>query len=338
MRLIDVQKRIVPDILEVLHKRYRILQFIRSSQPIGRRSLAQAIDLTERVLRKETDFLKNQGLLHFSSVGMRLSSEGEQVLGKMDEFMRHWLGLTELEQRLQQRFAVREVIIVPGDSTQSPWIKHDLGRAAALKLQQTARENWIVSVAGGTTMAAIAEALTPHPVLKTLHYVPARGGLGEDVENQASTICSLMAARTGGHYRLLHVPDQLSKEAYDSLLEDEQIREIVELIRSSSIVLHGIGEATTMAKRRKADEAFLQKLKDEEAVAEAFGYYFNSEGKIIHKIQTIGLKLQDLKQAAHVIAVAGGRAKAQAILAFLKQGMHDVLITDEGAAREMLAV
>ncbi len=54
------------------------------------------------------------------------------------------------------------------------------------------------------------------------------------------------------------------------------------------------------------------------AVGEAFGYYFNEEGEVVHKVPTIGLQLEDLSHIEHVIAVAGGSSKAKAIRAYMK--------------------
>ncbi|MDQ0338472.1 central glycolytic genes regulator [Caldalkalibacillus uzonensis] len=326
----------MPDLLDVLERRHRVLKVIHSVQPVGRRTLSQLVGLTERVLRRETDFLKEQGLIAFSPAGMTLTEEGSYVVRKMEDVIREWFGLNHLEHQLKEQLGLNKVIVVAGNSLTQTWVKNDLGRAAVQQLKQWAEPHSVVSVAGGTTMEAVAQVMTPHPVLRTLLYVPARGGLGEKVEYQANTICSQMAARSGGQYRLLHVPDQLSEEAYESLLHDEQIQEIIKLVKSARIVIHGIGEANTMATRRKASPETLAKLKNKQAVAEAFGFYFDRNGNIVHKIQTVGLKLEDIKQAEHIIAVAGGQDKAPAILAFLKHGVHDCLITDEGAAREML--
>ncbi len=63
-----------------------------------------------------------------------------------------------------------------------------------------------------------------------------------------------------GHYRLLHVPDQLSAETYQSIIEEPAIREVLELIKSSTIVIHGIGDAKTMAERRKTPLEEMKKL------------------------------------------------------------------------------
>lgn len=337
-RLLEIQKKVVPDVLETLEKRYRILQLIRSTQPIGRRSLTQMIGMTERIVRSQTDFLKEQGLLNFSRSGMSLSPEGEKLLTDMDQFIKEWFGLTDLEEQLRNKLNLSRVIITPGDSAKSVWIKKDLGRVAVNQLKELVEEECIVAVGGGTTMAEVADAMYPHPKFKNLHFVPARGGLGEKLEIQAGTICSKMAARSGGNYRLLHVPDPLTKESYQSLLNDPQIDEIVSLIRSARIIIHGIGKAQTMARRRNAKFELMEELNRRGAMAEAFGYYFNHEGKVVWKVRTIGLQLEDMHKAKHIIAVAGGNDKAAAIVAFLKHEFHDVLITDEGAAREMAKI
>lgn len=54
--LLKVQKRLVPDMFMVMQKRYRILRSIYFSQPIGRRALAEMLDMSERVLRTEVAF------------------------------------------------------------------------------------------------------------------------------------------------------------------------------------------------------------------------------------------------------------------------------------------
>jgi central glycolytic genes regulator len=92
-----------------------------------------------------------------------------------------------------------------------------------------------------------------------------------------------------------------------------------------------------MAERRKSKPEVKQKLENQVAVGEAFGYYFNEKGEIVHKVLTIGLQLEDLEQIPNVIAVAGGSSKAKAIKAYMKKApASTILITDEGAARKLL--
>lgn len=332
----DIQKRLLPDLTDVLKKRYTILHHISTTGVVGRRALATHLELSERVLRGEVDFLREQGLLETESSGMKLSDSGRQLLEDMEPIVKELLGLSDLEETLRTRFALRQVVIVPGDSDLSELTKKEVGRAGAAALRTYASKNDVVAVAGGSTLAEVANFLTPSVQMKGSMFVPARGGLGESVELQANSIASTMAKKAGGQYRLLHVPDHLGEEAYVSLMQDPNILEIVEVIRSARIVVHGIGDAMVMARRRKVDSQTIQELMAEGALAEAFGYYFDREGNVVHKMQTVGLRLEDIQETEVVIAVAGGKSKGEAIAAVMKFGHEDVLVTDEAAATELL--
>ncbi|MEF3304334.1 sugar-binding transcriptional regulator [Paenibacillus sp. GYB003] len=337
MRLIlDIQKRLLPDLTDVLKKRYTILHHISSTGVVGRRALAAHLEMTERVLRAEVDFLKEQGLLVTEPSGMKLSDSGRKLLEDMEPIVKELLGLSYLEDALREKFSLKQVIIVPGDSDRSELAKKELGRVGAAELRKYASKDDVIAVAGGSTLAEVANFMTPSAHMKGNMFVPARGGLGESVELQANSIASTMAKKTGGEYRLLHVPDHLGEEAYVSLMQDPNILEVVEVIRSARIVVHGIGDAMVMARRRKVDQQTIAELNADGALAEAFGYYFDREGNVVHKMPTVGLRLEDIQSTEVVIAVAGGKSKGEAIAAVMKFGHEDVLVTDEAAAVELM--
>lgn len=333
--LLDLQKQLVPELMDTMAKRYRLLQYIRLMQPIGRRTLATNLQTSERIVRGEVTLLKEQGLIDLTTAGMTMTAVGETVFLELEGMMSELLGLRSLEERLKQKLGVSQVIVVAGDSDQEEWVKQELGRACVKELKRIVRAKDVLAVMGGTTLAAVASMATQDETLANTTFVPARGGLGEKVEIQANTISAEFARRTGAAYRLLHVPDQLSEEAYHSLVLEPSVKDILHLIKSTSIVMHGIGDAKSMAARRDSAQPFIETLKREEAVAEAFGYYFNSSGEIIHKQRTIGLQLNDL-EGKYVISIAGGHTKANAILAYMKNRPSDVLVTDEAAAKQLL--
>jgi len=72
------------------------------------------------------------------------------------------------------------------------------------------------------------------------------------------------------------------------------------------------------------------------AVGEALGYYFNEEGKIVYTTTSVGLHLEDLKNIEKVIVVAADPAKARAIISVVSPVYHDILITDELTAKEII--
>jgi central glycolytic genes regulator len=335
--LIDIQKKLLPDLLQIMQKRYLILRYIDRMQPVGRRSLAQSLGFTERILRSEIEFLKEQNLISISSVGAEITSIGKDLLEKLDSVMREASGIDVMETQIKSIFNIRKVVIVSGDSDESPWVKSEMGRACASSMKNLIHGKDIIAVTGGSTMAAVADKLTPDFKSDDLLFVPARGGIGEDVQNQANTICSIMAANTKTKHRVFYVPDQVSEEIYASFMNEPMIKEVLEMIRSASMVLHGIGDAITMAERRKSNAKELEKMKAEQAVGEAFGYYFNETGEVVHKALTVGLQLSDLDNIPNVIAVAGGSSKVKAIRAYLQKApSQTILITDEGAAQGLL--
>ena len=72
-------------------------------------------------------------------------------------------------------------------------------------------------------------------------------------------------------------------------------------------------------------------------MGEAFGYYFDAQGHVVHKVKTIGLQLEDLESKDFIYAVAGGQSKGEAIKAYLTIAPDNtVLITDEAAAKVIL--
>lgn len=336
MDLLQLQAKLTPDIIEVMQKRYKILKHISLMQPIGRRSLAQTLGLTERVLRAEVDLLKQQDLIVVETIGMKLSEDGQRILQGLSPYIKKIFGLVQLEKELESILNIPRVIVISGDADEDPLVQKEIGKSAAQIMRQLVKAEDIVALTGGSTVAEVANMINEYPQLLSVLFVPARGGIGEDHELLANTIVSSIAKKTGGKYRLLHTPVQLSEETYNSLINEEGIQELLQIIRSAGIVIHGIGNARAMAKKRKVSDDVLNLLDEKGAIGEAFGYYFAENGEIVYKMNTIGLKLEDLANIPYMITVAGGKSKANAILAVLKNVFKQTLVTDEGAAKEIL--
>lgn len=334
-KLLESIAKIHPEFDRILRRRLSILQNVEIHQPIGRRALARHLKQTERVLRSEVELLERQNLIQIHPAGMYLTREGKKVLNQLYPVLLPFYGLSDLEAMVKKALQLEEVYIVPGDSETTDEVKREMGRIAGYYLKKNILSNDRIAITGGTSMAAMAEMMDTDQLYPDVMILPARGGLGERVDIQANTIAAELAKRIGGSYLLLQVPDQLSKEAYESLSEEPYIRERVEEIRKARMVFHGIGDALTMAMRRGADEGVIRLLKERKAVSEAFGVYFDAEGRMVYQMPTIGIRIEDLK-GKRCIAVAGGQHKAEAIRSFAKTRLFQILITDEGAARAVI--
>lgn len=335
--IINLQKKIVPELTDLLVQRYQILRQVSHEHPIGRRALAARLGLSERVLRSQVDFLKKSGLLDFSSSGMSVTDEGADILKELADYVRKLQDISFLEKALSDTLKIGKVVILPGDSDQEDVVKREIGRTAAHILSKLLSDGkrHIVAVSGGTTMAAMAANITgsqPDTVV-----VPARGGLGDNVELQANTIATVLAQKLGASYRQLYVPDSVSEDILNSILkEDIGVRAVVDIIKQADILVHGVGRASVMARHRRLSSSIIEKLEQDGAVGEAFGQYCALDGRQVYMTNNAGLMLQDLQHIGTIIGIAGGKSKAAAILSVIRASRQDILVTDEAAAHEML--
>ncbi|MBM0868524.1 central glycolytic genes regulator [Staphylococcus auricularis] len=335
--LIRLQQQLVPELVEKMYRRFSILTTIKQEQPIGRRSLSETIALTERVLRTETDLLKQQDLIKVKPTGMEITSQGETIVQELARFFNVYSDNEQLAQRVKEQYDIKDVYVVPGNADIEQTVKTELATQAGQLLEDKFYDDAIISVTGGSTMAYVSNAM--HRQNANVFFVPARGGLGENVVFQANTIVASMAEQTSGDYTTLYVPDNVSETTYDNLMQEPSVLHTLDIIKQSNITIHGIGDALKIARQRHSTQDVLEKLQHHHAVGEAFGYYFDEQGHIVHKVKTIGLQLEDLESKAYIFAAAGGKSKGEAIKAYLTIApKNTVLITDESAAKVITEV
>lgn len=336
--LLLIQQKIVPEFIELLQKRYTILRAIYFNQPIGRRALAAQVDLGERIVRTEVNFLKDQGLIEINSMGMSVTGDGEAVIDALKEFIHELKGLSSIEDMVRQSLGLEKVIVVPGNADKDPLVLKEMGRVGAQYVKTLITDNLIIAVTGGSSVCELVNNMPKMMKESNILVVPARGGMGRVVETQANTITAKLANKLNASYRLLHVPDVMSRETLETMLNEPGIREIIESIERTNLLIYGIGRADEMSRRRGLCDEEMDVLMKKGAVAEAFGYYFDRHGNIVERTSTIGVKFQDVKDIGRIIAVAGGKNKAEAIAAIKTYNKNSVLITDEGAAREIIGL
>lgn len=335
--LTEAKKKLMPEMTDLLKKRYQILQTIQMEEPIGRRMLSELAGMTERDIRKETDLLRSQQLIEAKTAGMAISPQGMEVLEALKEFMREMSGLSNMEKQLKVILGISQVLILPQDSDDIPAVKTKIGKEAARLLEMKFPLHKKIAVTGGSTMAAISKEISSEKRDRSLQFIAARGGLGEDVLHQANTIASLFAEKTGGAVKTLYLPDHLSAEAYEMMMREPVIKEMMELYDETDVVVHGIGNAEEIALHRKSSPEEVEMIRSGGAVSEAFGYYFDNEGNVVYRIRTAGIQMEQVQKARAILAVAGGRSKAKAILSYFNIAPRQtVLITDEGAARKII--
>lgn len=328
--VLSMFRRLVPELVDVARTRFEMLEAVALMAPVGRRALAGHLDLPERTVRGEAERLKELGLIRFAPDGMYLTDEETEVLGDLRARL-DLLFAEPLADRIRQETGITSVMVVSGDSAVDEISRRALYRKAVQYLTSVLRDGMTLAVVGGSTMAGVAaQTQTDGQGLPNLMVVPARGGLGEELEIQANTVAARIAHGFRAKHRLLHWPDDMPAEAVP--VGDRRLGEWLSTVRGADVLLFGVGRADQMARRRNLPADIAGRIRESGAAAEALGYYFDRQGGAVYAASGLGLELRQLMQIKRRILVAGGAEKAEAVLAVARGSRPTAMILDEALA------
>lgn len=240
----------------------------------------------------------------------------------------------EQEAKLKSTFNLQDVVVAPAhpDEHRS---RSAVARAAAAYLASQLRDGSIVAIGLGRNTSEVANAFrSTHQHNCT--FVSAMGGspyIGASIN--PNDIASVFAARAGGTAQALYAPAYVeSQRVRDTLLNQQAVKESLEMARKADLAVIGIGtpnDDSILVEAGCISLAGVRRLRDMNAVGEVLGNYFDEDGKAIDsdlKARLIALNLNDLKRIPKVIAVASEKEKSLAILGALRSGVVKGLITD----------
>ena len=326
---------IAPDLMEEIELRTLILERVAALGPIGRRALAQRLHLAEREVRSAADALRRAGCVTQSAAGMELTDYGRSLIDAARGVSRDRRTLATMELTLSGKLNAERVCVVRGDADRDGSVLTETARAAAQQIRFLLQDAHVLAVSGGRTLAQTAQAVSlAAPMDVTV--VPAQGGVGGSVHEQANALAEAFAGRLGGQYRLLHLPEGIPAAAAEELSRLPQVREAMELIKSADVLLYGVGSAQEAMRRRGLSAQERSELEAQGAVAEALGLYFSAQGTVVGGRCTPALRAQEIGRGMQAAVVAAGRGKAEAIIAVCMHHPHKLLVTDEGAALRMM--
>jgi deoxyribonucleoside regulator len=173
------------------------------------------------------------------------------------------------------------------------------------------------------------------------------GAVGEgDPLIDGPDLARLLADAYGGRYRYLHAPLLVEDgRAGEALLGEPRIRETLQLARRADVALVGIGapipEVYSLLRAGYLDREALAGLRAQGVVGDICARHYDAQGRVLDvelKGRIVGIELEGLHEVGQVIGVAGGEAKAAAILGALRGGHVNVLVTDDTTARKVLAL
>lgn len=338
--LFSIIQAIVPDIQEVLTLRVTILhELAQASHRIGRKALAEKVQVTERVLRTAIDVLREQSLVDVNNAGITITAFGRQKLVSFNAVAKKANRLYDLERAVKQKLNLDHCWVIPGDADQDDFVYEVMSQAVqeVLSTHLPLGRN-VIAVTGGSTLANVGDYFDERLSSdRELIFVPTRGGVGGSIHIQSNNVGGLMAQRTNSTFIPLFIPEKINQDTSKILLMDPSIKKAIEMSQQADCLLLSVGAAEVMADRRDITPQQLEAIIQGKAVGEAFGVFYNREGEEVIRLPRMGIQIEHLKQIRMLITVVGGASKAEATSAFFKLApTHGWLICDEGIANQVL--
>jgi DNA-binding transcriptional regulator LsrR (DeoR family) len=252
---------------------------------------------------------------------------------------------TDLEERIQQKFNLRDAVIVDADGARGQVIPA-LGAATAQYLHATLTGGEVLGVSSwSATLLAAAEAMPARTSAHLDRVVQIVGGHGNpSVQVQANRLIGDLAAVTGAQPVLLPTPGLVSSPALRrALIEDPAIGDVMKAWKELDLALVGIGSLEPSPLLRQSGNALTEaeqaQLRGAGAVGDVCLRFFDENGMTLDTAldqRVVSISAADLRHVPRRIGVAGGAEKYRAIRAAVRGGWVNVLITDLDTARGLV--
>jgi len=246
-----------------------------------------------------------------------------------------------IAQALKEHFGLQECLIIPSEGADKPLIER-LGHAGAMALNRVLQSGDQIGVGWGRTIFAVAKA-AHSTSLHDMSFIQAIGSVGADQEYSPEACALKFADAFGGKSISISAPMLTSSKDVRCLLERENlIASQLQNYADVNRVIFGISSLrpeSTIHASGFFDEPNLQRDHYGKAVGAIFGRFIDDRGRpVIGPIdeRTIGMSLDQILKTDQRIAVAGGFDKVPAILAALRGGYANVLVTDMATGRGIL--
>lgn len=249
---------------------------------------------------------------------------------------------TDLEVAMRSQFGLRECVVVPGLENGDTDGEH-IATAAANYLK--ANSSWITSlgVSWGNTLQQIA-AVLPAGWTSGIEVIQVNGGVSRSVHpTKAANIVTSIAHSGNGRATLLPVPAIVERiETRDALYTEGFVEDVLSRARTAEALLFSLGAlgpTSVLVESGAVTPAELAQLESAGACGDILAHYITATGEIAYDDidrRTVGLSLDDVKNANCAIAVASGAHKVPVVNGALTSGLCSVLITDEPTASAVL--
>lgn len=249
----------------------------------------------------------------------------------------------QLSTQIKERFGLKDSLVVNVGDDDNEIALAQVGYVASRFLMSIMQDEMVLGISWGKTIKKVVDAI-PENNFNDVKVVQLVGSLGSGNPNiDGPELAFKLAKLFHGTYKYINSPAVVNNEIVKkALLEQPQIQETLQLIEDCTVVIHGIGslaeKSSSMQRSGYLDEERRKKYIDSGAVGHILAQMIDTDGNEVHGFNdyVIGVPLQVLKNVKWSIGVAANSIKYKAVLATLKGGHINCLITDRATAIKLL--
>ncbi len=253
---------------------------------------------------------------------------------------------TDLEEALEQKYGLLEAVVVAGGGEDQDIIT-GLGSAGATYLESTLTGGERIGISSWSqTILAAVDRMRPFRMAGADIVTQLLGGIGApSAQAQANRLLGELAEIIGAKPTFLPAPGLVgSPTIRKNLLADPAIAEVAAGWKTLTMALLGIGSLPPSRLLQDSGNAVPPGEQGPLLAAGAVGdvclRFFDCQGEPVRSIldsRVVGIDPATLRAIPRRIGLAGGESKHDAIRAAIRGGWVNVILTDLGTARALLA-
>lgn len=294
----------------------------------------------------------NRGLTQKEIAGA-LSVSRSTVVRMLDEARKRgevqiWINTspgdcTALAVELESALGLDEAIVVPGKGTAQETAR-DVGAALGQLLSEVVSDGMSIGVGWGRTLNACLATFRPQR-REGMRVVSLQGGLLEATSINPVDISWQMAGRLGADCLLYLAPLVVdSEDTKRRLIERSGLAQVEQAAAGLDLAVltcGDIGIAGSSLSHQFLSQEEYDGLLDAGAICDTLCQFLDVQGNTVdHPIHSrvMAVNLDTIATAKHLILASGGERRAAAIKATLARTNCQTLITDEAAAKAIVAL
>lgn len=244
---------------------------------------------------------------------------------------------TDLSARLREALGLEHCVVVPGSAAEAD---PGVSAAAAALLSEVVTDHDVLGLPWSRSVSRMVDALESLP---TIPVVQLSGAMVTPEEDSSSVDVVRRAARiAGGGRHVFYSPLLLDDAASaDVMRRQPPVRKALDHVADVTLAVIGLGAWTSGTSTIHAvlSPAERRAVTRAGAIGEAAGVFFDADGAVVDTPLTariVGLTGSQLHGIRHVIGIAHGAEKVDAIAAAVRGELIDSLVTTAETADALL--